>query len=187
VGTPNIRYANFNIPKDCRLRYSEQLLDIFKSKNYKEDFDIFPNQLFNDCFDFVKNELKTDKHPSIWVEFVDTHVEYERLEKEANQFAYQKEKSRIPTLAFALTHTLGNTIYIDYETVFGFLKRGDFDGSVFNLVSALIHEILHCFYRDSKSEQEIRDLQYVILEKFLGLSLPDEMKKAKVDYYTARD
>lgn len=91
------------------------------------------------------------------------------------------------TVPFVLTCTLNNVIYIDFEPLLGLLKKGDFVGFVFNLVSTLIHEILHCFFRGSKNEQEIQDLQYMILEKFLGVSLPDEMKKAKADYYTAGD
>lgn len=136
----------------------------FKSTDYEEGFNGFLDRLFYDSFDFVKNYLETDEYPLIYVRYIDTHVEYERFEKEANQFAYQKEKPKIPTIGFTLTHTDGNEICIDFEPIFGLLKKGDFDGFVFNLVSTLIHEILHCFYRDSKNEQETRDLQYIILE-----------------------
>lgn len=185
---PNVRYAKFDIPKDCKLRkYSEQLGDIIKHTNYKEDFNNFTDQLFYDCFAFIKNELKTDKYPFICVEFVNTQVEYERLEKQANQFAYQKEKPKISTLGFVITSNFGNKIYINFELLLGLLEK-NYATFVFNLFSTLIHEILHCFYRDLKDERETYDLHCKMLEIFLGVTLPNEMKKAKAtDYYMAID
>ena len=184
---PNVKFINFDVPKDSKLRkYAEQLRDIIKNTEYKEDFISFRDQLFHDCFAFVKKELKTDKYPVICVEFVYTQAEYERIEKQANQFAYQKEKPKIQTLGFTITSNFGNKIYINFEPLLGLLEK-NYLTFVFNLVSTLIHEILHCFYRDSKDEQATFNLQYKLLEVFLGVTLPDEMKKTKATDYFAFD
>jgi predicted Zn-dependent protease with MMP-like domain len=189
VKTPNIRYINFDVPKDCKLqKYSEQLRDIIVNHtNYKEDFDNFIDQLFKDCFAFVKSELRTDKYPLICVEFVSSQVEYQLLERQSNQIATQKEKPKIATLGFALTtDSFGNKIYINFEPLMRLLEENSV-AFVFNLVLTLVHEILHCFYRDSKNEQETLDLSHKMLEIFLGVTLPSEMKEPKADYYTAED
>ncbi len=184
---PNTRCVKFDVPKDCKLRkYSEQLVYIFKNKDYKEDFNNFSDQLFHDSFAFVKKELKTDKHPVIVVEFVYTQTEYERLEKQVNQFVYQREKPKIKTLGFTITSNFSNKIYINFEPLFGLIEK-NCSAFVFNLVSTLIHEILHCFYRDLKDEQATYDLHCKMLEVFLGITLPDEMKETKAsDYYTSK-
>ena len=182
---PNVTQINFDVPKDSKLgKYAEQLGDIIISTRYKEDFNNFSDQLFHDSFAFVRKELKTDDYPVIIVEFVSTQVEYERLEKQADRLVYQKEKPKIGTLGFAITSDFGNKIYINFEPLWGLLKNSR-SSFVFNLVSTLIHEILHCFYRGSKDEQATLNLHYKLLEVFLGVTLSDEIKETKAtDYYT---
>lgn len=182
-----MKQINFDIPKNCKLRkYSEQLANIFKNADYKE-FINFRDQLFHDSFAFVRKELKTDNYPVICVEFVYTQAEYEKLEKQADQFAYQREKPKIGTLGFTITSNFSNNIYINLEPLLKILEES-YSAFVFNLVSTLIHEILHCFYRDSKDEQATLNLQYKLLEAFLGVTLPDEVKKTKAtDYFTSKE
>lgn len=182
---PNVRYSKFDVPKNCKLRrYSEQLLGIFKNTEWKEDFNNFCDHLFYDSFAFVKSELKTGKYPVICVEFVYSEAEYGRLEKQANQRVYQKEKPKVHTLGFVITSNFGNKIYVNFEPFLGLLEKNGSGVFVFNLVWMLIHEILHCFYRGLKDEQETYDLQCKMTEMFLGVPLPEEMKKTKAsDYY----
>jgi hypothetical protein len=180
---PNIRHVSFDIPKDCRLRkYSDQLVGTFRGKS-NQDFINFRDELFHDSLAFVRSELGSNDNPLITVEFVYSKKEYERIEKESNQNVYQEEKPIGETLGFTITSPLGNNTYINFEPLLELLKI-NYGVFVFNYINTLIHEILHCFFRNSKDEQEIHDLQYVILEKFLGVRLPDEMKKTKAsDYY----
>ncbi len=169
---PNVRFVNFDVPKDCRLwKYSKQLVDIFKNKDCKADFDKFTDQLFHDSFAFVKKELKTDKYPLITVEFVCIQAEYERLEKQANHFAYQREKPKIPTLGFTITSDFGNKICINFEPLLSILEK-NYAAFVFNLIFTLIHEIPHCFFSGLKDEQETYNLQCKIVETFLGVTYP---------------
>ena len=180
---PNIRQVTFKIPKDSKLRkYSDQIMDILENKG-TQDLINFRDQLFHDTFAFVKSELRTNTYPLIIVDFVPNQVEYESLEKETNQLIYQREKPTTQTLGFAITSETRNEIYINLEPFLELLKIncGVF---ILNFVNTLMHEILHCFFRNSKNEQEIHDLQYSILGKFLGVDLPNEMKKSKTsDYY----
>jgi hypothetical protein len=53
-----------------------------------------------------------------------------------------------------------------------------------NLTEAFIHEILHCLYPHDKIEQEIHDMQCPLIEEFIGIKLPEEIKNLKAsDYY----
>jgi hypothetical protein len=179
---PNIRYVTFDIPKDCRLRkYSDQLVGIFRGKS-NQDFINFRDQLFHDSFAFVKSELGNSNYPLITVEFIYSREEYERLEKQLNQHVYQEEKPIGETLGTAITSPSGNRIYINFKPLLELLEM-NYSVFVFNYINTLIHEILHCFFRNSKNEQEIHDLMFMILEKFLGVRLPDEMKKTKASKY----
>jgi len=179
----NMRHVSFDIPKDCRLRkYSDQLRDIFRGKS-NQDFINFRDKLFHESFAFVRSELVNTDYPLITVEFVPSKEEYERLEKQSSEQVYQEEEPITETLGFAITSPFGNKIYMNFEPLLELLKI-NYSVFIFNYVNTLIHEILHCFFRNSKSEQEIHDLQCIILEKFLGVSLPDEMKKRKAsDFY----
>lgn len=183
---PNIKHITFDIPKDSRLRkYFDQFVDISESKS-NQDFIGFRDQLFHDAFAFVKSELGNNCYPLITVEFVPSEKEYERLEKQMSQLIPEREKPTTQTLGFAITSESGNNVYINFEPLLDLL-RINYDAFIFNLINTLIHEILHCFFSNLKNEQEIHDLQYRILN-FLGVNLPDEMKKSKIsDYYKTMD
>ena len=186
---PDVKYAKFDVPENCRLRdYHNQFVDILKNAQNNEDSIKFRDQLFNDSFMFIRSELKTDYYPLIVVDFVPTQAEYERLEKQSNSIAYQKEKPAIQTRGFSITSSVGNRIYINFEAHTKILlTHKNIYAFIFNLVSTLVHEILHCFFSSSKNEQEIHDLQNRMLESFLGVTLPNEIKKTKAsDYYTTR-
>lgn len=183
---PKIRYAKFDIPKDSKLqKYTDELVNIIKNSKGNEALINFRDQLFYDSFAFVRNELKTEKYPKITVDFVPTQAEYEMLEKRLSLYANQREKSTISTRGFVITNPYGNKIYINFETHLSLITvEKNISAFIFNLVSTLIHEILHCFFSDLKNEQEIYDLQCNFLETFLGVILPTEMKNAKAsDFY----
>jgi hypothetical protein len=184
---PNIKHITFDIPEDSRLRkYFNQIVSIFEGKS-DQDFIGFRDQLFHDAFAFVKSELGNSCYPLITVEFVYIEKEYERLEKQMSELIPEREKPTTQTLGFAITSEFGNKVYINFEPLLDLLKI-NYGAFIFNLINTLIHEILHCFFINSKNEQEIHDLQYIILEKFLGVNLPDEMKKSKIsDYYKTMD
>jgi hypothetical protein len=180
----NAKFINRDVPKDSKLgKYVEQLGDIIRSKNFTEDMSNFCVQLFHDSFAFVKKELKTDKNPDISVEFVCNQAEYEEIEKQANQLFYQKEKPKTPTHAFTVASNLGNKIYVNFEPHLKLLETNNFT-FVFNLLNTLFHEIIHCFYQDSKDEQATFDLHYKLLEAFLDITLPDDKKGKATDYFT---
>jgi len=55
------------------------------------------------------------------------------------------------------------------------------------VVETYFHEILHGIFQERKSEQEIWDIQFLLIEKFLGFTIPQERKKMKAeDYYNTR-
>jgi len=186
---PNARRVDFGIPKECALtRYAEQLVIVFNQPNYEECFNNFTNRLFKDCFAFVRKELQMDAYPEIALIYVYNELEYKTLEKQSN-WIYQKERPTGETGAFVTTSEYGNTIYLNFEPLLALLREKPslVSAFIFNFVLRLVHEILHCFYVEEKSEQEIHEIQFRILETFFGIKLPDIMKKEAVSGYYRKD
>ena len=187
---PNVKYAKFDIPIDSRLqKYTQQLVNIIKNSKENDNtaFIAFRDQLFHDSFAFIRNELKTAEYPLITVDFVPTQTEYEMLEQQSNFYVPQKEKPKIPTLGFAITSNYENIICVNLEPLLKLLEI-NVASFIFNLISTLVHEILHCFFHSLKDEQETFNLQCEMLESFLGVTLPAEMKATKTtDFYIEKN
>jgi hypothetical protein len=46
------------------------------------------------------------------------------------------------------------------------------------------HEILHCCYLNLRTEQQILKIECELVEKFFGITLPDERRNLRAeDYY----
>jgi hypothetical protein len=184
-----VRRVNFDISKDCTLtRYTEQLVAIFNQPNYEECFNNFTNQLFKDCFAFVRKELQMDAYPEITLVYVYTESEYKTLEQQLSWIP-QRERPTGETGAFVTTSESGNIIHLNFEPLLDLLKERPplVSAFIFNFVLRLTHEILHCFYVEEKSEQEIHNIQFKILEAFFGVELPDIMKKEDVSRHYRKD
>jgi len=179
----NVKQADFDIPKNSKLTlYSLQLMDIMKKTDFQNDFNNFVDHLFLDCCAYVKNHLNPEE-PVIKLVFIAKQAEYERIEKQSNYYSHQREKPKGQTLGFAMTSNLENVIYLNFEPLTRLMLK-NLQTFVFNLAALYIHEILHCYYRSIKDEQETLDLTYKLLGNFLGMSLPKEMTPKASDFYT---
>ena len=59
---------------------------------------------------------------------------------------------------------------------------------VYALVETFFHEILHSAFHNRKTEQEIFNMQFSIIEQFLGIKIPEERKRLRsADYYSDKD
>ena len=181
---PEVRRIKIDIPKESVLsKYEEQLKAMIINDEDKDTIAL-RRQVFNNCLSFLKNELKTEDFPLVRLVFVNSTSEYDALGKQTGKYTREKVKTLslafiTPSLHFGVTIF---TIYLNMEQFFGFLREST-KTFVYHLVQIYIHELLHCFYGVSKNEQEIHNVECEMLEKFSGLTLPDEIKQLKISEF----
>ena len=167
------------------MQYTQEL-SVPRRNRDKKGIDDFRNKLFKDCADFIKKERGIAQLPLIVTVFK-SQQEYTLLETKKSRSAVQKEKPRNPndeSCAFAVVGKQQCTIVLNC-TYLGILFEKSPESFVYGFTDSLIHEILHCHFDDSKNEQEIHDLTNSMVESFLGIKLPTEIKQFKaLDKYT---
>lgn len=169
------------VPKGSRLeKYLEELPKVVKAS--KAQILSFLNSIFIECLEFVKQNTDIAFFPAITLKLVHTHERFKREEQRESKKATSKEVAKAPATAFVVGNRFKVRIYIDLESFINLLKFG-YPTFIMNLVETYIHEILHIGY-PQKDEQEIHDLECPLIETFLGIELPKEIKNLKVsDYY----
>jgi len=170
------------IPKGSRLeRYLEELPKVMKKY---ETFSSYLKDVFDECLKSATQNTGSPPPRKIILRFVYNHAQYEKEEKKEAARAVSKENARLPSQAFVIASKLEARVYIDFEFFFDRLKDYGYLTFILNITQTYLHEILHILF-PQKDEQEIYDLQCSLLESFLGISLPEEMKKLKAsDYYS---
>ena len=177
---PEVRKIKIDIPKDSILsNYIEQLGGVIKEDVDKETV-AFRCQVFDDCLKFLKNELKTEEFPLVKLEFINKQSEYEIIIKQTER--YERERVKTTSLAFAISGNFFDTIYMNMEQFFKLLQESK-KTFVFHLIQIYLHELLHCFYGNLKNEQEIHNAECEMLEKFSGITLPDEVKQLEMSEF----
>lgn len=171
------------IPKGSRLEeYLRKIPDKLKGTNGNL-FDVL-NDILRDCIAFL--EESGMKIPPIVVEFVRSHQEYLAKEQEYNLKCSPKEVAKSQSSSFIVGNRLGARIFVDVEQLIGLLEHG-YATFIYNLVADYIHELIHAVFPEEE-EQKIFDLECEFIEKFLGIKLPNEIKKRKAsDYYEKRE
>jgi hypothetical protein len=142
--------------------------------------------VFEDCRSFLLQKLKLISFPTIHLKIVYNTEKYWRFEKEEAKKGLEMEVPKDSSTAFAIGNRFLQRVYVDAESL---IKLSDYGYPTFimNLSEIYIHELLHCFYRNTKTEQEIHDMQCPLIEEFIGIELPEEIKKLKAsDYYESK-
>lgn len=172
------------VPKGSRLeRYLKELPKVFKDNKDK----ILPylQKMFIECLEFSKQNVAIMCLPQITLILVPDHEEFKKLEQAESQKASSKEEAKLPATAFTVGNKFAVRIYIDLESFVNLLKHG-WATFVLNIVETYFHEILHTAF-PQRFEQEIHDLQCPLIERFLDIPLPEEIKKLKAsDYYSRK-
>ena len=172
------------VPEGSRLEtYLRELPKVFKGD--KQEVLSYLNKMFVECLKFSEQEMRFNYLPQMTLMLVTDHEEFKKLEQVESQKAKSKEESRLQATAFTVGNKFAVRIYVDLESFINMLKHG-WATFVFNVVETHFHEILHAAY-PQKFEQEIHDLQCPLIERFLGIPLPEEIRKLKAsDYYSNR-
>ena len=148
-----------------------------------DELEPFMFAVFKDCSSFLLVKLKPAFFPTIHIKIVYQTEKYRQLEIDEAKKGVEKEVPKIPSTAFTIGNKFSQRLYVDAESLVKLLHHG-YPTFILNLSTAFIHEILHCFYSNEKTEQEIHDMQCPLIEEFLGIALPEEIKKLKAsDYY----
>lgn len=169
------------VPKGSRLeRYLNELPKVFKGN--KNRILKYLQKMFIECLEFSKQNAGIVYLPQITLKLVHDHEEFKKLEQAESRKATSKEEAKLPATAFTVGNRFAVRIYVDIESFIDLLKHG-WATFVLNIVETYFHEILHTAF-PQRFEQEIHDLQCPLIERFLGIPLPEEIKKLKAsDYY----
>lgn len=169
------------VPKGSRLeKYLNELPKVFKDQ--KDEIFSYLKGMFVECLEFSTQNAGFSCLPQITLKFVQNHEEFKKLEQAESQGAATKEESKLQATALAVGNRFAVRIYMDLEHFSDLLKHG-WATFVLNIVEMYFHEILHVTF-PKKFEQEIHDLQCPLIEQFLGIPLPEEIKNLKAsDYY----
>ena len=167
------------IPEGCQfdkyVKTCSFLLSGEFDKAKMDKFELFLTEIFHDCLKFV---TPVNPRLSIKLLLIYNNDEYLTLEKIADdsKTIIKKEIAKNLTTAFVLDNGLIAVIHVN---VFRLLSCQNSVSMIFNYIDTLIHEINHIISHQ-RSEQEIHDLGIPILEKFLGIKIPEEYKNQKV-------
>ena len=172
------------IPKESRLNeYLKTMVTLFESFD-ADKFEEFLKKVFHDCVDFLV--ATGTQIPTTRIMFVYNSDQYVNMEKQCTLTAISKEIAKGPSTAFVIRRATLNKIYVNVGYLIENINLG-YPSFILNLVNAYTHEILHIAF-PNKSEQEIHDLEFETVEKFLGINLPIEFKRLKAsDYYRRRE
>jgi hypothetical protein len=180
------------IPRGSRLeRYVNVIEEIVKTDpSARARLNDFFLSLFNECSSYVRNfPLEGAVWPlnivllrcSTTEKFLE---ELESLDNEAIECESPKHPDNL--LAVCVGNEILARIFIDCELLTETLRYNAVT-FVYTVVETYFHEILHGVFQERKSEQEIWDIQFSLIENFLGFTIPQERKKLKAeDYYSPR-
>ena len=170
------------MPEGSRLEeYLEHLPLVLKS-NKAETIITYLTEIFTDCLKHTQQNLEA-LYPSITLSFFPSHEQFRIEEKRDSNRAITREPAKIQAYAYVRHSKLQARICLDLEYFVELLHHGAGTFAI-NLVETYVHEILHIVFPEKK-EQKIHDLQCPLVEKFLGIELPKEIKKLRAsDYYS---
>lgn len=115
-----------------------------------------------------------------------TTNEFQEILKNLDEETIEKESPKHPEnmLAVCVGDNILTRIFIDCECLIETLKHNAVT-FVYTVVETYFHEILHGVFQERKSEQEVWDMQFPLIENFLGFRIPQERKKMSAeDYYS---
>lgn len=160
-------------PKNGRIDKYEEEFKILKVSNFSEIdlFETFMLRIFKDCQVYLNKELGVSFPYIMPLTFFYNKEEYIKRLKELDLFF---GRTRPYTKALTVNLGTGANIYISIQDHF----KGDF---VVNLCVSFIEELLH-ITDPTKSEIQIHDTVCSMLEGFLEVKLPENIKNERLRY-----
>ena len=149
-----------------------------------ENLQIFLFKLFNNCYRFVFENTEPIFSPKIEINLIYQTELYQKIEKEKEKNATVREPAKGKATAFHVGNNFKGQIFVNVDRLLSILLEHGYPTIILNFVMTYFHEILHCCYLNLRTEQEIFDIECSLVEKYLGIQLPEERKKLKSkDYY----
>ena len=140
--------------------------------------------LFKKCHKFVLENIEPIFSPQIELQLIYRTELYQKIEKQKEKNAIVKEQAKRKARSFYIGNSSKGQIFVNADEHLSLLKHG-YPTVILNFVITYIHELLHCFYLNLRTEQEIFDNECTLVEKYLGIQLPKYRNKMKAkDYYT---
>lgn len=149
-----------------------------------ENLQTFLFKLFNNCYKLVFENIEPVFSPQIEINLIYQTELYEKIEKEQEKIAKIKEPAKGKTTAFHVGNNFKAEIFVNVDRLLSILLKHGYPTIIINFVMTYLHEILHCCYLNLSTEQEIFNIECTLVEKYLGIQLPEERKNLKSkDHY----
>ena len=180
------------IPRGSRLeRYVKAIDEITRTPpSARARLDDFFLYVFDECSCYVRHcSLEGAVWPSnmVLLRCATTEEFLEELKNLDNE-SIESEGPKYPDnlLAVCVGNEILARIFVDCERLSKTLRYNAVT-FVYTVVETYFHEILHGVFQERKTEQNIWDIQFSLIENFLGFTIPQERKKLKAeDYYSPR-
>jgi hypothetical protein len=156
-------------PKNGRI---ERYLEVFQKCKTPEQKYAFENTIFRDSMNYLKKELEVI-FPDIRINYIYRQSEYHDLFRRLDEIFGKKPYTNAVTVG----SPDGNDIYINVKGLFGG-QPADF---IVNLCLSFIEGLIHIAY-PRKSETQVHDIVCTIVEEFIEIKLPDDVKEARMKY-----
>jgi hypothetical protein len=157
------------IPKNGRLDKYDRELSTFVNEKDVSKLEAFMLKLFSDCMDYLKKVLDVD-FPNIMLKIIYKKEEYDELCRKLDRLLPKPRTKAITVICGSQAF-----IYIDFQSHFK-NKPLDF---ITNLSVSYLEELVHVV-NPNKSETEIQELVCSLIEGFLEVKLPDEVKQERL-------
>jgi hypothetical protein len=149
-----------------------------------ENLQPFLFKLFDNCHKFVFENIEPVFSPQIEINLIYQTELYKKIEKEKEKTAKIKEPAKGNSTAFHVGNNFKGQIFVNVDRLLSILSKHGYPTIILNFVMTYFHEILHCCYLNLRTEQEIFNIEYELAEKYLGIQLPEKIKKLRSkDYY----
>ena len=167
---PPFDHRTIEIPSPPKGGRIEKYYDRFKKLDKPDQLVTFMGAVFTDTMEYLEKEQRF-KFPKITLTYYYRQDEYNDLVKRLGKSFGKKPIRR----AMVMRRDEGIDVYIN---VLDHWSDTSFD-FIINLCSSFIEELVHVIY-PMRSESEIQDIVCSMLEGFIEVKLPDEVKEARL-------
>ena len=140
-------------------------------------------KLFNECHKFVFENIEPVFSPQIEINLIYQTKLYEKIAKEKEKTAKIIEPGKGKSNAFHVGNNFKGEIFVDVDKLLSLMSQYGYPTFILNFVMIYFHEILHCCYLNLRTEQEIFSLECKLVEKYLGIQIPEERTNLKSKEY----
>jgi len=141
--------------------------------NDPKNLHTFLFDVFHQCYRFVFQNSKCVFSPKIELNLIYQTEKYKKIEKEKTKKTKKGDKWK--STAFHIGNNLKGQIFVNVEERFCLLEYG-FSTFILNFVITCFREILYCCFLNLRTEKEIFNIEFSLVEKFLEIQLPQEWK-----------